>query len=151
MKNSGRHQSQNGSVEPSGPRVGVGAVVIRDGRVLLVKRAKEPGRGYWAIPGGVVELGESLREAAEREIMEETGVVIRAREPIVTFEVIQRGRDGRVQFHYVIVDLAADYVSGEPHPADDAQDAQWFTPEEVQNIPLTRNTLELLRNLDFLA
>lgn len=151
MKDSDRRQGRDGITGPSAPQVGVGAVVISDGKVLLVKRGKDPGRGYWAIPGGGVELGESLAEAAEREIKEETGVIIRAREPVYTFEVIQRGPEGHIRFHYVIVDLVADYLTGEPCPADDAHDAGWFSPDEVQNIPVTQTTLNLLKNIQFLA
>jgi ADP-ribose pyrophosphatase len=86
----------------------VGAIVVRDSRVLLIQRGQPPSEGLWAIPGGRVELGETLQEAAEREIKEETGLTIRARNPIHTFDVILRDEGGRVRFHYVIVDLLAD-------------------------------------------
>jgi 8-oxo-dGTP diphosphatase len=135
---------------PDSPRVGVGAVVLREGRVLLVRRGVAPACGLWAIPGGALELGETLREAAEREILEETGITIRAGEPVFTCDVCQRDDDGRVRFHYVIVDLAADYVSGEVLGADDALEARWVAPEEVENLPATKTTVKLLRNIGFL-
>jgi 8-oxo-dGTP diphosphatase len=125
----------------------VGAIVVRDGRVLLVRRGHPPSEGLWAIPGGSVELGETLQEAAEREIMEETGLTIRAGEPVYTFDVILRDDAGRVQFHYVIVDLLADYVRGEVHSGDDARDARWVTSGELEKLPVNQTTLELLKKL----
>jgi 8-oxo-dGTP diphosphatase len=135
---------------PDRPRVGVGAVVFREDRVLLVRRGIAPAQGLWAIPGGGLELGESLREGAEREILEETGVTIRAGEPIFTCDACERDSDGRVRFHYVIVDLAAEYVKGEVKGADDAMDARWVSPEELKELPATKNTLKLLRRIGFL-
>jgi ADP-ribose pyrophosphatase len=135
---------------PDSPRVGVGAVVLREGRVLLVRRGVAPALGVWAIPGGGLELGEGLREAAEREIHEETGITIRAGEQIFTCDVCQRDADGRVRFHYVIVDLAAEYVSGEVKGADDALDARWVSPEELLELSTTKNTLKLLRQIGFI-
>ncbi len=135
---------------PDSPRVGVGAVVLREGRVLLVRRGVAPACGLWAIPGGGLELGESLRAAAEREIHEETGIVIRAGEPVFTCDVCERDDDGRVRFHYVIVDLAAEYVSGEVKGADDALDARWVSPNELLGLSATKNTLKLLRQIGFL-
>ena len=96
---------------PGHPRVAVGAVVFKDERVLLVRRGQPPSEDLWAIPGGSVEIGETLQEAAEREILEETGIKIRAGEPVFTFDVIERDRTGKIRFHYVIVDLVADYTA----------------------------------------
>ena len=105
---------------PDRPVVGVGAVVVHEGRVLLVKRGAAPSRGLWAVPGGALELGETLQQGAEREILEETGVAIRAREPICAFDFFERDGDGRIRFHFVIVDVAADYIRGDVKGADDA-------------------------------
>ena len=135
---------------PDSPRVGVGAVVLREGRVLLVRRGVAPANGLWAIPGGALELGETLKEAAEREILEETGITIRAGEPVFTCDVLVRDDDGRIRFHYVIVDLAADYVSGEVMGGDDALEARWVAPEELPELSATKTTLNLLRQIGFL-
>jgi len=129
---------------PNSPKVGVGALVFKNRRVLLVKRGKEPSKGVWAIPGGSVELGETLQKAAQREIFDETGITIRAGNPILTFDTIERDAMGAVRFHYVIVDLAADYVSGEPIPGDDAKEAGWFSAEKLKSIKLNPKTEALL-------
>jgi ADP-ribose pyrophosphatase len=131
-------------------RVGVGAVIIRDGCVLLVKRGREPAKGLWAIPGGAVEAGETLQAAAEREILEETGVVINAGEPIFAFDLIEKDETGALKFHYVIVDLRAEYISGEPVAADDAADARWLKPRDLDSLDVVPVTLELLRKIGFL-
>lgn len=135
---------------PESPRVGVGAVVVREGRVLLVRRGVPPSMGLWAIPGGGLRLGESLREGAEREVFEETGIRIRAREIIYTGETVHRDEAGRVRFHYVIVDFAADYLEGEVNGADDALEARWFYPSELSGIAATKSTRTLLLEIGFL-
>ena len=131
---------------PGHPRVAVGAVVFKDGCVLLVRRGQPPAENLWAIPGGNVEIGETLQEAAEREILEETGVQIRASKPIYTFDVIDRDMAGKVRFHYVIVDLAAEYVLGEPSPGDDALEARWVSAGEIHNLKVSPATVSLLKN-----
>lgn len=140
----------SGREYPDRPRVGVGAIVIREGRVLLVQRGIEPSRGLWAIPGGSLELGETIQEGAEREILEETGVVIRAGEPVYTFDFFERDGAGRIRFHYVIVDVPGEYVSGQVRGADDAADARWLSPEELDALPVSPNTLRVLRKVGFL-
>ena len=132
---------------PDSPEIAVGAVVIRDEKVLLVKRRKPPGKGLWSIPGGRVELGETLKEAAEREVKEEAGVIIRAKDPVYTFDLIDRDKQGYIRFHYVIVDLLADYVSGKPNPSSDACEARWVTPRELEELPVSRITKEFLKNI----
>jgi ADP-ribose pyrophosphatase len=125
--------------------VAVGAVVFHDDAVLLVKRGKPPGEGRWAIPGGSVRLGERLQAAAERELFEETGVTIRAGQPILTFETIQRDAAGRVAYHYIIIDLEAQYVAGEPKAADDAADARWVSRTEISGLDVVPATRRFLR------
>ena len=130
---------------PDKPRIAVGAIVFKGNQVLLVRRANPPSRDVWAIPGGNVKLGESLQQAAEREILEETGVRIHAGDPVFTFDFIDRDDAGRVKFHYVIVDMLAEYISGEPHPGDDAADARWVSPRAIQTLKVSAMTLKLLK------
>jgi len=126
------------------PIVGVGAVVVHNDQVLLVKRGKPPFTGLWCIPGGKVKYGESLQQAAEREIREETGVIIRAGEPVYAFDTMET-HDPDNSYHYVVVDLVAEYVSGEPLAHDDVTDAAWFGKQDIENEEvqeLTRNFLK---------
>ncbi len=132
------------------PRVGGGAIVLRAGRILLVKRASSPGKGLWAIPGGLVELGETVREAAERELLEETGVKVRAREAFYIFDFIDRDADGVIRYHYIIVDFLADYLGGEPRAADDVSDARWVSPQEAAALNLSPTTRKLLKQMKFI-
>jgi ADP-ribose pyrophosphatase len=136
--------------QKDGPRLAVGAVVFEGGKILLVKRNKAPQKGKWAIPGGSVKLGETLQAAAEREVREETGLRVQAKEPFHTFDLIEKDVEGKILFHYVIVDLHADYKGGNIKPADDASDARWFGPEEVETIGTSASTIELLRKIGFL-
>lgn len=128
----------------------VGAIVIKENRILLVKRNKEPGAGAWAIPGGSVRLGETLQEAVERESLEETGLRVKAKDPVHTFELIKRDHENRIRFHYVIIDLLADLIGGELRPSDDAADARWFTPEDIESVGVTESTREFLRKIRFI-
>ena len=98
---------------PAHPVLAVGAVVFKDDQVLLVKRKNPPSQGVWAIPGGRVRLGETIQKAAQREVMEETGVIITPRETVFAFDSIERDRLQNVRYHYYIVDVAGDYVTGE--------------------------------------
>jgi len=132
--------------ETAFPQIGIGAVVFKDNKILLVKRSNAPSMGLWAIPGGRLELGETLHHAAEREILEETGIVIHAKKPLFTFDVIERDASGNIRYHYVIVDLEAEYVSGEPIASDDASEARWIAAEEIPSLPMSDKTLELLKD-----
>jgi 8-oxo-dGTP diphosphatase len=123
--------------------VGVGGVVLIDGRVVLIRRGKEPLRGRWVIPGGTVELGETLQEALVREMREETGLVVRPRDVVLVFDRIQR--DGpTVEYHYVIVDYACDYVSGELRAGSDADEIALVAPHELDAYDLPPQALDLV-------
>jgi ADP-ribose pyrophosphatase len=130
---------------PDQPQVAVGAIVFQKKKVLLVRRGHPPAKGLWSIPGGKIELGETLQEAAEREIREETGINIRARDPVFTFDVVDRDDMGRIRFHYVIVDLIADYINGELQSGDDAAEARWVSPEEMNKMNISTVTLKVLK------
>ena len=108
--------------------------MFKNHKALMILRGKPPSQGLWSIPGGSVELGETLQQAAEREVFEETGVIVSAKEPVYTFDHIEKDENERVRFHYVIIDLTADYVSGEPVPGDDALDARWVSLEELDEL-----------------
>ena len=132
---------------PAQPQVAVGAIVFKKKRVLLVRRANPPSQGQWAIPGGRVKLGETLQEAAEREILEETGLHIRAKTPIFNFEYIERDPADRIVYHYVIIDLEAEYIGGELQAADDALDALWVSPEQIKTLNVNATTRKALKEL----
>lgn len=134
---------------PDQPRVAVGAVVIHSHRILLVKRGKQPAEGEWAIPGGSVELGETLQAAVEREIHEETGITIQAGKIIYTFDSIVMDGD-RTRFHYVILDFEASYVAGTPKAGDDVLEAGWFTPKQLVTLGVNSRTLHLLEKIGFI-
>lgn len=127
------------------PIVAVGGVVIHQNKILLVKRGKPPSLYLWAIPGGKVKPGETLQSAVEREVFEETGLMVDATTPIYTFDLIEHSGD-QLAFHYVIVDLIATYVSGELAPAGDALDAGWFSVTEVTELDIDTNTLKFLKS-----
>ena len=141
-----KQRTQTKNDYPDHPRVAVGAVVFKENRVLLVRRGQPPAENLWAIPGGSVEIGETLQQAAEREIREETGIWIRAARPIYTFDVIERDEGKGIRFHYVIVDLLADYVSGELSAGDDAVEARWVSAEEIAELKVSASTLKLLKS-----
>lgn len=116
---------------PSAPVVGVGAVVVKDDKALIVKRAHEPRKGEWSLPGGRVELGESLVDAVRREIKEETGLDIAVGPIVDVLDRVHR-HEGRVRYHFVIVDYLCTCVGGELCAGDDAEDAAWVTSEEIE-------------------
>jgi 8-oxo-dGTP diphosphatase len=134
----------SGREYPDRPVVGVGAVVMKEGKVLLVKRGIDPSKGLWAIPGGSLKLGETLQAGAEREIMEETAITIKAKDPVYSFDFFERDDDGRVRFHYVIVDMIADYITGEVQGGDDALEARWVSQGELKEMEVSKNTLKII-------
>jgi ADP-ribose pyrophosphatase YjhB (NUDIX family) len=124
---------------------------LRDNQVLLVQRGREPGKGSWGLPGGMLELGETLAEGARREVLEECGIEIEVGPLIAVFEPMQRDDAGRLRFHYVVVDYLARYVSGEPRPDDDADDARWVDLGALGQLPMRQETRDVIRKAVELA
>ncbi len=131
---------------PEAPIVGVGVVVLRDGEILLVRRANSPGAGKWSVPGGLLRLGETLYEAAVRELREETGLEGVARGVVDVAEYIEE-KGGRVRFHYVIVDVLVEPVGGELRAGSDALEAGFFPLKVAAGMDLTRNSRTLVEKL----
>ena len=129
---------------PELPLVGVGAIIIEGDRVLLVKRAHPPIQGQWSIPGGVLEVGEMVREAAVREAREETGLVVEPGELLGVYDRILRDPEERVQYHYVLIDFLCRPVGGELLAASDAAEVRWFKREELLPLQLAEDTLEVI-------
>ena len=123
--------------------MGVGGVVLIDGRVVLIRRGKEPLRGRWVIPGGTVELGETLQDALVREMQEETGLLVRPREVVLVFDRIQR-EGTSVEYHYVVIDYACEYVSGELKAGSDADEVALVAPEELDGYNLHPQARDLV-------
>jgi len=130
---------------PEQPLVGVGAIIIKNDSVVLVKRGHPPLAGEWSIPGGVLEVGETLREAAVRETLEETGLAVETADLLGVFDRVLRDADERTIYHYVLIDFLCKLISGEPAPAGDAVEAQWFTRDEAEALPLAKDTAEVIR------
>jgi ADP-ribose pyrophosphatase YjhB (NUDIX family) len=130
---------------PDRPLVGVGAIIVERGRVALIKRGKPPLLGEWSIPGGMLELGETVRQGAEREAFEETGLVVRATELLGVFDRVVLDDDKRCQYHYVLIDFLCERISGDLRAAADAADALWFIPEELTKLPLPKDTARVIR------
>ena len=130
---------------PDYPRVGVGAVILHEDKVLLVRRGQSPSFGKWSLPGGLVELGESTREAIAREIMEECGIGIRVVDVAGVLDRVVHDDAGRVRYHYVLVDYLAYPESLDVVAGSDAGDAQWFDIERVAVLDTTQGLLDMIR------
>ena len=137
---------------PKRPVVGVGGVVIEAGRALLIRRGSEPLRGHWSIPGGTLELGESLKEGVARELLEETGLEVRVLDLIEVFDRVYRDepqsdsvRTSAPRFHFVIVDYLCERISGEPRAASDVTDVTYAREDELETYQLTETATRILK------
>ena len=129
---------------PELPLVGVGAIIIEGDRVLLVKRAHPPIQGQWSIPGGVLEVGEMVREAAVREAREETGLTVEPGDLLGVYDRILRDAERRVQYHYVLIDFLCCRVGGELLAASDAAEVRWFRRDGLSGLHLAEDTQEVI-------
>lgn len=129
---------------PEKPMVGVGGIVFRGDQVLLVKRGRSPAKGQWSIPGGLVEVGESLAQAVAREVLEETGVRVETGPLVEVFEPLERDEAGAVVFHYVVLDYLCLYQSGQPQAASDAAETRWVGPEEEEALQVREITRRVI-------
>ena len=129
---------------PDRPMVGVGAVIVRHNRVLLVRRGQAPLLGEWSLPGGVLECGETLREATIREAREETGLIVETGELLGVYERVIRSEDGRVRYHYVLIDFLCRVVAGDLKAGSDAADVRWFESAELDALNLPTDTREVI-------
>ncbi len=137
----------SGNEFPDRPIPAVSAFVFREGDVLLVKRRDEPSRGLWSPPGGSLELGETVEQAAVRETREETGLIVRPTGVLDVRSVIVHDEAGRVRWHYVLVGIGCDWVSGEPFPATDAENARFIPLAELGEYDLTPTAREALERI----
>ena len=130
---------------PERPIIGVGAVIVEGGRALLVRRNTEPLRGEWSVPGGVLELGEKLREGVRREALEETGVEVEAGEVLDVFDSIFTDSLGQTQYHYVLIDYLCRPVRGQAQAGSDVSDVRWVSMEALSAMGLRQVTEQVVR------
>jgi len=132
---------------PDRPILAVGAVVVRDGKVLLTKRGREPGRGLWSLPGGAVHPGEELKAAVIRELREECGIEVAVEEVAEVVERMIPDADGRLQYHYVILDYRTRWLRGDLSLSEEVEEARWVDPADLHHYQMTRGTADVIRRL----
>jgi 8-oxo-dGTP diphosphatase len=137
-------KQDDGRWYPETPIAAVGAVVFKEGKILAIKRGQEPSKGLWSIPGGRIELGETAQEAARREVREECSIEVQIERVLDSANNIIRDENGRIRYHFVIIDLLARYVSGEIKAESDAIECTWVTPREMAELDLTPMLREML-------
>jgi 8-oxo-dGTP diphosphatase len=130
---------------PERPLVGVGGVVVLEDRVLLIRRGGPPLEGEWSIPGGMLELGESLREGVRRELEEETGLLVSVHELIEAFDRVTTDAQGKSRYHFVILDYLCEVVSGAARAGSDVVDVAWAREEELERFSLTSTATRVIK------
>ena len=123
---------------------GVGALILRRNSILLVQRGRSPLKGYWSLPGGLIETGERIEDALKREILEETGLIVRPKRLFEIFERIMRDPQGRAEYHYILHDYLCTVVGGELKAGDDAGRVAWVERSKLKDLQLTEGTLEVI-------
>ena len=129
---------------PSRPFLGVGALIFDDEKLLIVERAGEPFKGYWSLPGGILECGEKLNQGVRREVLEETGLEV---EPLSVFEIFERiisDAEGKAEYHYVVIDYWCKPIGGRLEAASDVSRVAWVTAQNLSNYRLTDGTLSVV-------
>ncbi len=129
---------------PERPLVGVGGIVIADGRALLIRRGAPPLEGQWSIPGGMLEVGETLLAGVRRELVEETGIEVRVGELIEVFERINLDAAGKTRYHFVVLDYLCEPIRGEARAGSDVIDVAWAAPEELEKYSLTERATQVI-------
>jgi ADP-ribose pyrophosphatase YjhB (NUDIX family) len=130
---------------PVRPIIGVGVVAWHGERVLLVRRGKPPRVGHWSLPGGAQRLGETIAEAARREVKEEAGLELALGDVVATVDLIERDQQGRIRYHYTLIDFVAEAASLDLHPGTDAADARWFGLAEIEALDLWSETVRVIK------
>ncbi len=129
---------------PARPLIGVGALIFQRGRILMAQRGKEPMKGFWSLPGGLLELGESLADGVRREVREETGLDVRPAGILEVFERIMRDAAGRPEYHYVLIDYICRVTGGSLCAGDDVCAVEWFRRRDLASLPITEGTLAVI-------
>ncbi len=138
-------ENRSGRAYPVRPLIGVGVVVFRGDRVLLVRRSNPPRAGEWSLPGGLQRLGETIADTAGREVFEETGVGIAVGNLVDVIDLIERDpADGRVRYHYTLIDVAAQWRTGEPAAGSDAAECGWFGDAAIGGLGLWPETVRII-------
>ncbi len=129
---------------PERPIVGVGALILKGQSILMVERGRAPLKGYWSLPGGVLELGEQLGEAIQREVEEETGLKVKPVSVVEIFERIMRDKAGKPEYHYVLIDYLCKVTGGELRAGDDSSKVEWVKRRDLPKLKITEGTIEVI-------
>ncbi|KUO42115.1 MAG: hypothetical protein APU95_03895 [Hadesarchaea archaeon YNP_N21] len=140
---------ESGRKYPKRPMAGVGALITRDGKVLLIKRRYEPGEGKWSIPGGLIELGERAEEAVKREVKEEIGLEVEVERLIDSADIIVREGE-RIKYHFVLLGFLCKPTSGNLKPNQEVMDVGWFSSDELMDLDITRTAKDILQKVGIL-